>query len=197
MNGTLRILGIPGSLRRASYNRAALMAARSLLADGTRLDIFDLEGLPMFNQDLEARPAPAVTAFKKAIREADAILFATPEYNNSMSGVLKNAIDCASRPRGDSAWTGKPVAVMGVSVSLFGTVCAQHHLRQTFGALDMHPVNQPEVMIDNADKAFDRRGELIDDISRKLIRELLANLASSTRLLNESTSLQPATLQEG
>ncbi|MEO8673931.1 MAG: NAD(P)H-dependent oxidoreductase [Casimicrobiaceae bacterium] len=197
MNGTLTILGIPGSLRRASYNRAALIAAQGLLPAGTRLDIFDLEGLPMFNQDKEAQPAPRVVAFKDAIRGADAILFATPEYNYSMSGVLKNAIDCASRPYGDSAWEGKPVAVMGASVSMFGTMRAQNHLRQTFVSLDMHPVNEPEVMIDNAGKAFDKQGLLVDEASRKLIRQLLENLAHWARQLEESSGVQPAALQDG
>jgi chromate reductase len=112
-------------------------------------------------------------------------LFATPEYNYSIPGVLKNAIDCASRPYGDSAWTGKPVAIMGASVGLFGSARAQYHLRQCFITLDMFPVNQPEVMIGNAGKAFDAQGKLIDERSQKLIRQLLENLASWTRQLKK------------
>lgn len=185
MNEPLRILGIPGSLRSASYNRAALFAAQSLLPDHTSLEIISLDGLPLFNEDREAEPAPSVTEFKHKIRDADAILFSTPEYNYSVPGVLKNAIDCASRPYGDSAWAGKPVAVMGVSVGAFGTARAQYHLRQIFVALNMYPVNQPEVMIGHADDAFDGEGRLIDGVSEKLIRQLLETLATWTRQLKE------------
>ena len=185
MSESLKILGIPGRLRRSSYNRAALIATQSLLTVGVSLEIFDLEGLPLFNQDTEAQPAPKVIEFKAKIREADAILFATPEYNYSIPGVLKNAIDCASRPYGDSAWSGKPVAVMGASVGLFGSARAQYHLRQCFVFLNMFPVNQPEVMIGNASKAFDEQGKLIDETSQKLIRHLLENLANFARQLKK------------
>jgi chromate reductase len=185
MNDSIKILGIAGSLRRSSYNRAALVAAQSLLPAGASLDIFDLEGLPLFNQDTEDHPTPKVTEFKKKIREADAILFCTPEYNYSIPGVLKNAIDCASRPYGDSAWSGKPVALMGASVGLFGSARAQYHLRQCFIFLNMLPVNQPEVMIGHASKAFDAQGKLVDEASQKLIRQLLENLASWTMQLKK------------
>jgi chromate reductase len=185
MNKSLKFLGIPGSLRRASYNRAVLVAAQGLLPTGVSLDIFDLEGIPLFNQDTEGMPAPKIIEFKQKIREADAILFATPEYNYSIPGVLKNAIDCASRPYGESAWHGKPVAVMGASAGLFGSARAQYHLRQTFVTLDMFPVNQPEVMIGNAGKAFDAQGKLTDEPSQELIRQLLENLASWTRQLKK------------
>jgi chromate reductase len=185
MNDSIKILGIAGSLRRSSYNRAALAAAQGLLPAGASLDIFDLEGLPLFNQDTEAQPTPKVAEFKKKIRDADAILICTPEYNYSIPGVLKNAIDCASRPYGDSAWSGKPVAVMGASIGLFGSARAQYHLRQCFIFLNMIPVNQPEVMIGNAAKAFDAEGKLTDETSQKLIRQLLENLASWTMQLKK------------
>jgi chromate reductase len=120
---------------------------------------------------------------KKRIREADAILFVTPEYNYSIPGVLKNAIDWASRPYGDSAWTNKPVAVMGASVGNLGTARAQYHLRQTFVFLNMHAVNQPEVMIPAALERFDKEGRLTDETSKKLIGQLLEELASWTRRL--------------
>lgn len=185
MNEPLKILGIPGSLRSSSYNRAALFAAQSLLPEGVSLEIISLEGLPLFNEDREAEPLPAVTAFKNKIRGADAILFSTPEYNYSVPGVLKNAIDCASRPYGDSAWAGKPVAIMGASVSALGTARAQYHLRQMFVYLNMFPVNQPEVMIGHAEDAFDGEGRLIDGTSEKLIRQLLENLAQWTKQLKK------------
>src|SRR4029079_3753349 len=118
---------------------------------------------------------------KSRIRAADAVLIVTPEYNYSIPGVLKNAIDWASRPYGDSAWQGKPVAVMGASVGLFGTARAQYHLRQCFVFLDMDPVNQPEVMIGNAAQRFDAQGNLTDETSRKLIAGLLDALAEKAR----------------
>src|SRR5262247_3766983 len=154
MNKPMRILGIAGSLRRESYNRAALRTATTLVPDGAMLDTFALDGIPVFNQDEEHNPPATVVELKRRIREADAILFVTPEYNYSVPGVLKNAIDWASRPYGDSAWTGKPVAVMGASGGVLGTARAQYHLRQMFVFLNMYPVNQPEVMISNAHKRF-------------------------------------------
>ena len=185
MNDNVKIPGIAGSLRSASYNRAALAAARGLLDEGVTLELFDLEGLPLFNQDKEGQPTPRVVEFKKQIRDADAILFSTPEYNYSIPGVLKNAIDCASRPYGDSAWRGKPVAVMGASIGAFGSARAQYHLRQCFVYLDMLPVNHPEVMIPHAGQAFDGDDRLVDDASKALIRELLDNLVRLTRQLRK------------
>ncbi|HEY7204339.1 MAG TPA: NAD(P)H-dependent oxidoreductase [Methylomirabilota bacterium] len=179
----VKILGIPGSLRRASFNRMALEAARWLLPDGATLDICGLEDIPPYNQDVEKQPPPRVVELKSRVRAADAILFATPEYNYSVPGVLKNAIDWASRPYGDSAWQGKPVAVMGASVGMLGTARAQYHLRQSFVFLNMHPVNQPEVLIGNASQRFNERGELTDETSRELIRKLLAELVAWTRRL--------------
>jgi chromate reductase len=174
----MKILGIPGSLRKASFNRMALNAAKSLLPAGTSMEIFDLEGIPVYNQDLDASAPARVVEFKKAIRAADAVLISTAEYNYSVPGVLKNAIDWASRPYGDSAWKGKPVAIMGASVGNLGTARAQYHLRQSFVFLDMPAVNQPEVMIGAAASKFDAAGNLTDEMSKKLIGQLLAALAA-------------------
>src|SRR4030095_7365418 len=116
----VNILGIPGSLRQASYNKAALKAAQELLPVGATLEIFGLDGIPPFNEDDGRALPPRVVELKARVREADAILIATPEYNYSVPGVLKNAIDWASRPYGDSAWEGKPVAIMGASVGATG-----------------------------------------------------------------------------
>jgi len=121
MSQPIQILGIAGSLRRASYNRAALRAAMQLVPQEAALDIFELDGISGFNQDEEQNPPPKVIELKRRIREADAILIVTPEYNYSIPGVLKNAIDWASRPYGDSAWNGKPVALMGASIGAIGT----------------------------------------------------------------------------
>jgi chromate reductase, NAD(P)H dehydrogenase (quinone) len=132
MEDAVKILGIAGSLRRESYNRSALRAAVDLTPAGAQLETFELDEIPVFNQDNEQDPSPAVAEFKRRIREADAILFVTPEYNYSIPGVLKNAIDWASRPYGDNAWNGKAAAIMGASVGVIGTARAQYHLRQTF-----------------------------------------------------------------
>src|SRR5262245_26266965 len=185
MNGIVRVLGIPGSLRKASYNRAALCAARELAPADATLEIFDLEGIPPFSEDDERSLPARVVELKARIREADAILIATPEYNFSIPGVLKNAIDWASRPHGDNAWEGKPVAVIGASVGAAGTARAQYHLRQTFVFLDMHPVNRPEVMISKAAQRFDEHGRLHDETSRKLVRELVEALVAWTRRLGK------------
>ena len=185
MNKPIRILGIAGSLRRNSYNRAALRAAQKLVSKDAVFDIMGLDGIPVFSEDDERQPPAKVVEFKKRIREADAILFVTPEYNYSIPGGLKNAIDWASRPYGDSAWTGKPAAVMGASIGKFGTARAQYHLRQLFVFLNIHAVNQPEVMIGNAAEQFDAEGNLTNETTKDLIRQLLANLVSWTRDLQK------------
>lgn len=181
MSEPIRILGIAGSLRKKSYNRAALNAAADLLPEGATLEIFDIDGLPGFNEEDEQNPPAKIVELKQKIRDADAILFATPEYNYSVPGVLKNAIDWASRPYGDNAWVGKPAAIMGASISFIGTARAQYHLRQSMVFLNMFPINQPEVMISNASERFDADGNLTDETSKKLIRQLLQNLVDWTR----------------
>lgn len=186
MNKPLTILGIPGSLRRESYNRAALRAAQQLAPEGVRVDIFDLDGIPVYNQDEEQNPAPKVIEFKQRIRAADALLFATPEYNYSIPGMLKNAIDWASRPYGDSAWAGKPAAIMGASPGTLGTARAQYHLRQVFVTLNILAMNKPEVMIADADERFDAQGNLTDEKTKAHIRKLLEGLVEWTRRLAPS-----------
>ena len=184
--GPVRILGIAGSLRKASFNRAALRAAQELVPADATLATFELDGIPPFNQDVErSLPAP-VAELKARIRAADAILIVTPEYNFSVPGVLKNAIDWASRPYGDNAWEGKPVAVMGASVGALGTARAQYHLRQMFVFLNMYPVNKPEVMISSAAQRFDDQGRLVDETSRTLVAQLLQALVAWTRRLGKS-----------
>ncbi|HEV2305832.1 MAG TPA: NAD(P)H-dependent oxidoreductase [Candidatus Acidoferrales bacterium] len=183
MEKTLTILGIAGSLRKASYNRGALRAAQQLVPEGAKIEIFELDGIPAFNQDEETNPPKRVTELKEGVRAADAILFSTPEYNYSIPGVLKNAIDWASRPYGDNAWNEKPVAVMGASVGAVGTARAQYHLRQSFVFLNMRPTNGPEVMIGNAAQRFDEQGNLKDEASKELIRKMLVDLVQWTRQL--------------
>jgi chromate reductase len=177
----IKILGIAGSLRKQSYNKGALRAAQQLCPEGATLEVFELDGLPVFNQDEEKNAHPRVAELKKRIRAADAVLLVTPEYNYGMPGVLKNAIDCASRPYGDNAWDGKPVALMSAAMSMGGGVRAQYQLRQCFVFLNMDAVVQPEVAINEVMKRFDANGNLTDETSRKLIGQLLQNLVDKVR----------------
>lgn len=192
MDHALTILGIAGSLRRDSYNRSVLRAAQGLAPRNVRIETCEIGDLPLYNQDTEASPTPAVRELKRRVAAADAVLFVTPEYNYSVPGVLKNAIDHASRPYGDNSWAGKPVAIMSASIGMLGGARAQYHLRQMFVFLDMHAVNQPEVMIPNAADRFDEQGNLTDEMSKQLIRGLLENLASLTRTLQAGARQQAA-----
>ena len=183
MSEPFRILGFAGSLRKSSYNKALLRAALELLPADTEFEIFDLEGIPPFNQDYEKQPPSKVKEFKEQIRAADALLIATPEYNYSVPGVLKNAIDWASRPYGDNAFEGKPVAIMSASIGMIGGARAQYHLRQSFVYLNMHPVNKPEVIVTYAPDKIDENGRLRDENTRKLIRQLIESLIGWTLTL--------------
>ena len=176
-----RILGIVGSLRKDSYNRLALKAAQELLPAGVLLSLFELHGIPVFDQDDEMALPASVLEFKRQILAADAILFATPEYNYSLPGGLKNAIDWASRPYGESAWLGKPAAVMGASAGRLGSAREQYHLRQVLVTLNMPTVNQPEVMIGNATQCFDQTGRLTDEPTRQCLQKLLSALVRLTK----------------
>jgi chromate reductase len=185
MDKELVILGFAGSLRKGSYNKSLLNAALELVPEDARLEIFNLDGIPPFNQDLEEKPPAKVKEFKKKIRDADAILIATPEYNYSIPGVLKNAIDWASRPYGDNAFEGKPVAIMSASGGMLGGARAQYHLRQTFVFLDMHPINRPEVIVPSAYEKIDEEGRVSDEKTKQKIGELLKNLVAWTRRLRK------------
>jgi len=184
----MKILGIVGSLRKDSYNHFALKAAQELVPEGAVLNLIELHGIPVFNQDDEMAPPAIVLEFKRQILAADAILFGTPEYNYSLSGVLKNAIDWASRPFGESAWLDKPGAIMGASTGSLGTARAQYHLRQILVAQNMPMVNQPEVMISNAAQRFDQNGRLTDEPTRQHIQKLLAALVQLARISPASKS---------
>ncbi|HEV7165314.1 MAG TPA: NAD(P)H-dependent oxidoreductase [Gammaproteobacteria bacterium] len=173
---SIKVLGIAGSLRKGSYNKLALRAAIELKPAGMDIESFDIAPIPLYNEDLREQGFPSVVEeFREKIRAADALLFVTPEYNYSVAGVLKNAIDWASRPP-DQPFNDKPVAIMGASISRLGTARAQYHLRQTAVFLNMHVLNKPEVMISGAATAFDADGRLTDEGTRKLIVELLVNL---------------------
>lgn len=144
------------------------------------IEIFDLEGIPLFNQDLENTPPQRVVDFKEKIRDADALLIATPEYNYSIPGVLKNAIDWSSRPKQGNPLAGKTVAIMSASTGRFGGARAQYHLRQSFVFLNIHPINQPEVMLSAAGENIDSNGRLTNQQTRTLIRQLLEALVGWT-----------------
>ena len=185
MADSVNIVGIAGSLRKGSYNRSALRAAVKLVPPDSTLEIFDLEGIPLFNEDHEKEFPAGAREFKAKVAAADAILIVTPEYNYSVPGVLKNAIDWASRPYGTSAWNAKPVGIMGASIGMFGTSRSQNHLRQMFVFLNMFPLNQPEVMIANAAEKFDEVGNLKDPKTSEKIKELLEALVDWTRRLKK------------
>jgi chromate reductase len=175
-SGTVRILGIAGSLRHGSFNAAALRAARDLAPDGMTIEIFDLAPIPMYNDDvrLEGYPPP-VADFRARIKAADGLLIATPEYNYSTSGVLKNAIDWASRPP-EHPFEGKPIGLMGASAGTLGTARAQYHLRQMFVFLNGFVMNRPEVMIPAAQSKFDAESELTDQQTRDFMSAHLVAL---------------------
>jgi len=179
----LTVLGICGSLRKGSYNAALMRLAEELKPQGMTLKIAEIGSIPLYNEDVRAQGfPPPVETLRQQIKAADALLFACPEYNYSMSGVLKNAIDWASRPP-EQPFAGKPIAIMGAGAGMAGTARAQAHLRQSCVFLDMHPLNKPEVLIGAAHTKFDANGNLNDDTAKGLIRDLLANLDRFTRQL--------------
>ena len=182
----VRLLGVSGSLRKGSYNTALLRAASELLPEGMTLEIFDLSSIPLYNDDVRALGFPKpVQEFRDRIAAADALLIATPEYNFSIPGVLKNAIDWASRPP-DPPLNGRPVGIMGASTGNFGTVRAQMHLRQVCVFCNMFPLNKPEVLVMRAKEKFDANGRLIDETARGFIRDMLLALADWTQRLREN-----------
>jgi len=183
---SLKVVGFAGSLRRASYNRGLLRAAIEGPPAGMEISGFDLEPIPMYNGDVEARGTPeAVEAFKRAIRGADGLLIATPEYNYGVPAVLKNAIDWASRPPKDSPLVGKPVAVMGASPGMGGTIRAQLQLRQSFVFTQTLCMLQPEVVVAKAQEKFDAAGNLTDESTRAFLAKMLEAFAAWIRRVRD------------
>lgn len=172
----MKVIGIAGSLRERSYNVMALRAAQKLAPAGMEISIADLSGIPLFNQDERARGEPAaVQSLKSRVREADAVLFACPEYNFSIPGVLKNSLDWLSLPP-DAPFDEKPVALMGVSAGMLGTSRAQYHLRQVLLFMNTFTVTKPEVFIGDAHAKFNDAGMLIDAATEDYIAGLLTSL---------------------
>ncbi len=183
---TTHVLGFSGSLRQGSYNTALLRAAAELLPEGMSLETFDLAPIPLFNDDVRRQgPIEPVAQFRERVTAADALLIATPEYNFSIPGVLKNALDWASRPNPDGSpplnW--KPIGLMGASTGAFGTVRAQMHLRSIFVHTNSFVVNKPQVLVANAAQKFDADLHLTDEPTRGFIRDLLVALETLTRKL--------------
>ncbi len=170
------ILAISGSLRKSSYNTALLRTFKEQAPSGTTIDIVessDIAAFPLYDQDGEAAFPPAVTALKERIRAADGIIIATPEYNRSIPGVLKNLIDWTSRPYGKSAWAGKPVYVMGASMGPLGASLAQYALKQVMLHLDARVIGQPEFFLGTAQDKFDEAGKLTDQATKDFINSAL------------------------
>lgn len=175
---TYRIAVIVGSLRRESINRRLANAIAALAPKEFVFEQQRLDDLPLFNQDDEKHPVASVTRLKTAVRAADGVLFVTPEYNRSIPGVLKNALDQASRPYGDSAWHGKPAGVMGASQGAPGTSMAQQHLRNILAYLDMPTLNQPEVYLQVKEGTFDASGALVADETRTFLAQWIGRFTS-------------------
>lgn len=165
-----KILGIVGGISKGSLNKKLFKAVQKLKPEGLDLEDFDISQLPFFSQDLEKDAPSIVLDFKKKIQEADAILIVTPEYNHSVPGVLKNAIDWASRPPGQSVWANKWTGIMGASAGNSGTYGAQQHLRLILSTLDVRVMRKPEFLM-NGSKAFDDNGNLIDAKSEEFIKK--------------------------
>ncbi len=173
----MRILAISGSLRRGSHNTSLLRAAEELLAPGDELVFWDgLKGVPPYDADDDVEPAPAAVAeLRAAVGGADAVLFATPEYNSSLPGALKNALDWASRPIATNVFRNKHVAVIGSSTGMFGAVWAQAELRKVLAAMGAR-VAEVEVAVGHAADKFDEHGSLVDDDLRELLGDALSTL---------------------
>ena len=179
----MKVLAMVGSLRKGSYNKLALRAAMELKPAGMEIEQAEIGDLPLYDDDLrEAGYPPPVQRLREQVRAADALLFVTPEYNYSVPGVLKNAIDWCSRPP-QQPLEGKPAAIMGASTGKLGTARAQYHLRQIFVFVNVLPVNRPEVMLSGAAKLFDADGRLTDEPTRKFIGDMLVSLQDWTHKL--------------
>jgi chromate reductase, NAD(P)H dehydrogenase (quinone) len=178
MDARWNVAVLVGSLRKESFNRKMANALIGMAPPSLALEIVEIRSLPLYNQDDDANPPAASAAFKARIQQADAALFVTPEYNRSVPGLLKNAIDVASRPYGKSAWNGKPAAVISVSPGAMGAFGANHHLRQSLVFLNMPALQQPEAYIGGAAGLFDEQGKLINDSTRDFLKKFLDAFAA-------------------
>lgn len=175
MNPIYKVAVIVGSLRRDSVSRKAAKALARLAPDNLALEILEIGDLPLYDEDLEAEGAtPAAwTKFRQQVSQADAVLFVTPEYNRSVPGLLKNAIDVGSRPYGQAVWSGKPAAVMSTSMGALGGFGANHHLRQMLTFFDMPVLQQPEAYVGNAHTLFDDHGNVSNEVSQAFFKRFI------------------------
>jgi chromate reductase len=178
MSSTFDVAVIVGSLRKDSFSRKAARAVMALAPASLKMSIVEIGGLPLYNQDDDAKPPAASAEFKAKIQAARAVLFVTPEYNRSVPGVLKNAIDIASRPYGQSAWDGKPAAIISVTPGGLGAFGANHHLRQSLVFLNMPAMQQPEAYVSNAAKLFDDAGGVKSDDTRAFLQSFVTAFAA-------------------
>ena len=169
---------IVGSLRKGSFSRKLALALAELAAPSLRLNIVEIRDLGFYDQDLDDKPPAVWVEFRKRIKAADAVLFVTPEYNRSVPGVLKNAIDVGSRPYGHSAWDAKPTAVVSVTPGALGAFGANHHLRQSLVFLNMPTLQQPEAYLSGASKFFDDAGKLTSDSTRQFLQQFIQTFAT-------------------
>jgi chromate reductase len=173
-----RVAVLVGSLRKESLNRKVALALADLAPAGLRLEIVEIGGLPLYDEDVEPDPPQAWLDFRDSVRSADALLFVTPEYNRSVPGSLKNAIDVGSRPYGASVWSGKPGAVVSASPGAIGGFGANHHLRQMLVFLDVPLLQQPEAYLGGAGSFFDAQGHLANDGTRKFLQSFMTAYAA-------------------
>jgi chromate reductase len=177
---TIKALGFAGSLRKKSFNKELLATAGRLLPDGMTLETFDLAGVPLYNEDVYQQGfPPAVDELRKKIAAADCVVIAMPEYNFSMAGVIKNAIDWISRPP-EQPFKDKPVAIMGASVGVWGTIRGQYHLRQVLGCLEAHVLHRPEILVAQINTKVDAEGRIVDQTALDLIKTQMAALKAWT-----------------
>jgi chromate reductase len=180
----MKIIGISGSLRHNSYNTALLRAAQGLMPDEAELEIVEIKDLPLYNEDLEANLPAAVVAFKEQVKTAEAIIFASPEYNYSFSGVLKNALDWASRPYGQNSFDNKPALIVGASMGNIATARMQYQLRQVLVGLNVQTLNHPEVLIGSVQNKISADGQITDDDTGAKLKEALTALIAWTKKLS-------------
>ncbi len=175
----MNIIAFAGSLRKKSFNKSLLRAAIELAPSTMNIDLFDLEGIPLFNADVEKKGDPErVTIFKKNIRQSDGVLIASPEYNHGMTGITKNGIDWASRPGNDAPLNGKPVGIMGASPGATGTARSQDQLRQSLKSINAICMVKPEILVNRAHQKFNDEGTLTDEKTREYLSSYLDSFAS-------------------
>lgn len=184
MTKRINILGFAGSLRKGSYSKAILRAAKELAPEDVELETFDLEGIPLFNQDLEKNVPEKVKIFKDKVEKADALLVVTPEHNNAVPAALKNIFEWGSRPDGDNSFDDKPAAIISISIGPRGGVNAEINLRQIFVNVNIHALNIPKLYVDFANEKI-QNDELADEKTKERIRKLLIELAKWSRRLKE------------